>query len=690
MDAANNQEGLSFGTELKDGFKVTEAWIGNGVRWLEDIQGFYRERALLEKEYSTKLLQLTKKYFDKKAKKSISLSVGDSPQVTPGSLESASLVTWTDILTQTENIAMEKDRLANELTLQVADQLRGLQNRYEDFRKRHVAFAEALEEERDEAYSELKKSKQQYDAQCQIVENSRVKVGKSYDGSKSKATKQHELNIMDMNNAKNSYLISINVTNRLKDKYYFQDIPTLLDSMQDLNEARVRKLNHIWNQASSMEIMCIQRCREHLEASVTAIGRNDPALDSAMFMQHNVVPDWAPPPDFLYEPSPIWHDDEEMIVDEPSKVFLRNKIAKSRRGINELRAKVEQKQKDIESLYQSREQAISDPTKGNFDEIFSKLIITQRDATLTDTRRIMLEVEVETVELVVGDIVKGTKPHDFKPVSFKIPTTCMLCNDVMWGLSRHGHKCRSCGYTCHSKCEMKVPANCEGVNIKKKKKSKNGDAGAAIIDGGDSGDEVSSSFGGSTMTSHSVFDAVSHFGRRRAKSTATKSVSSASTAQQDPYAVPGLQNQQQEARAKFAYAPNGDGEIALSEGDDLLLLEPHDGTGWVFVRNGNQEGLVPFSYIEVVQDLGRTMSMSSSISGGGKKKGPAVAPKRGAKKINYVIALYDYAARSDAELTIHEGDKIRVTGSHTGEGWTEGELNGAVGSFPTDYAKPVE
>lgn len=76
-----------FGAELKDGFKPVNTWIANGVTWLDDIQQFYRERAAIEKEYSSKLNGLARKNFEKKAKRSSSLSVGDSPSMTPGSLE---------------------------------------------------------------------------------------------------------------------------------------------------------------------------------------------------------------------------------------------------------------------------------------------------------------------------------------------------------------------------------------------------------------------------------------------------------------------------------------------------------------------------------------------------------------------------------------------------------------------------
>ena len=52
---------------------------------------------------------------------------------------------------------------------------------------------------------------------------------------------------MEMNNVKNTYLIGINVTNKLKECYYHEYVPELLDSLQDLSETRVAKLNAYWS-----------------------------------------------------------------------------------------------------------------------------------------------------------------------------------------------------------------------------------------------------------------------------------------------------------------------------------------------------------------------------------------------------------------------------------------------------------
>ena len=191
-----------FGAELKDAFKPINAWVGAGIAWLDDIQQFYRERSTIEKEYSAKLNALAKKYFEKKAKRSSALSVGDTPTVTPGSLESASMTTWTLQLSTLESRAAEHDKFAAQLLSGLATPVQHLQNRYEDLRKQHAEYAGKLEKERDGAYADLRKTKGKYDGVCQDVEKGRKKIGDSYDHGKTKARGAFEGQQSDMRNAK--------------------------------------------------------------------------------------------------------------------------------------------------------------------------------------------------------------------------------------------------------------------------------------------------------------------------------------------------------------------------------------------------------------------------------------------------------------------------------------------------------
>lgn len=219
----------SFGAELLDGFKPVNAWVANGIAWLDDIQQFYRERSAIEKEYSQKLSALAKKYHDRKAKKSSSLSVGETPTVTPGSLESASMTTWTVQLTTLEGRAAEHDRFSNQIISTLAEPLKHLAAKYDDLRKSHAEYAAKLEKERDAGYADLKKSKAKYDSVCQDVESRRKKTESSFDHGKQKAQAAFQQQQSDMRNAKNTYLITINVTNKQKERYYHDYVPELLD-----------------------------------------------------------------------------------------------------------------------------------------------------------------------------------------------------------------------------------------------------------------------------------------------------------------------------------------------------------------------------------------------------------------------------------------------------------------------------
>ncbi|KAL3422606.1 actin polymerization protein [Phlyctema vagabunda] len=723
-----------FGLELKDAFKPVNAWVGNGIAWLDDIQQFYRERSVIEKEYSAKLNALAKKYFERKSKKSSSLSVGDTPAMTPGSLESASLTIWTTQLTTLESRAAEHDRFGGELITRLADPLKVLAGRYEELRKRHTEYAEKLEKERDTSYGELRKMKGKYDASCQELESKRKKAESAFDYSKSKAQNAYQQQTLEMHNVKNSYLISIRVTNKQKEKYYHEYTPDLLDSLQDLSESRTVKLNSIWSLAAELETGMLKRSTEFVDHLATEIPRNQPVLDSMMFVRHNAAP-WNEPPDKVFEPSPLWHDDDEMIIDDTAKVFLRNVLSKSKGQLGELRRQVDTKRREVESAKRVKEQIREGKDKRDEVEVVKAIFALQENLHQVDHQRLTAEVETSTITEAVGDVTLGAKSHNFKSQTFKIPTNCDLCGERIWGLSAKGFDCRDCGYTCHSKCEMKVPAECPGESTKEERKKLKAERQEAA---GSAGNRASVAGNGSvdalgisrTNTMNSLSSGYSASAQRsitgapktpteegvpERSSTIKASISGPTTLRKNrvvappPAAyvsdVPGASagangsSNEQKGKMLYAYDANGDEEVTVAEGKDVVILEPDDG-GWTKVKSGYKEGLVPTAYIELMSSpapaANRPSSIvsnsSSSVAGSsmaGKKQGPAVAPKRGAKKLKYVEALYEYTAQSDAEHSMAEGERFVLIKDDPGDGWAEVEKGGLIKSVPANYVQAV-
>ena len=463
-----------------------------------------------------------------------------------------------------------------------------------------MEYAAKLEKERDAAYTTLKRSKGQYDGACQEVESRRKKIESSFDSSKTKAQNAYQQQQAEMNNVKNSYLISINVMNKQKEKYYYEYVPELLDSMQGLSETRVNFTNTMWSLASKLENDAMLRSAEHMQFLTSEIPRNDPKLDSIMFIRHNVS-QWQEPPDMGFEPSPVWHDDSGMVVDETAKVFLKNILLKSKAQRNDLKREVEQKKNGVDKARQIRQNVREGKDKRDEVDVVKAIFALQEDLHESERKWIIADVESSTITSVVGDISIGAQNHNFKSQTFKIPTNCDLCGERIWGLSAKGFDCLDCGYTCHSKCQMKVPADCPGQQSKedkKKLKAERQAAAAAVAavpppstNGGPPPAgvaELSSLSRSNTMNSLSSGYATS----------AQRSVSGASNLGQDggatgrknrviappptsyvsevPGDMPNGGDSRLETRGRmmYPYQASDEGELTVDEGTEIVLVEP--------------------------------------------------------------------------------------------------------------------
>lgn len=525
---------------------------------------------------------------------------------------SASLTTWTTQLTTLESRADEHDRFGNDLVSQVAQPLQVLAARFEELRKRHSDYSDKIEKERDASYSELRKVKTKYDAVCQEVEGRRKKTETGF--GQAKALSAYQQQLVEMNNIKNTYIIAINVTNKQKERYYYEYVPELLDSLQDLTEFRTLRLNGIWALASELEATLLRQSMTFIDHQTQEIPRNLPQLDSMMYMRHNAA-DWIEPADKVFEPSPVWHDDDAMVVDDNAKIFLRNMLNKSKGQLGDLRREVDKKRRDVEAIKRIKQKVREGTEKKDEVSTVSQMFALQEELHQVERKRITAEVETSTITTAVGDVTLGARSHNFKSQTFKIPTNCDLCGERIWGLSAKGFDCRDCGYTCHSKCEMKVPAECPGEQNKeerKKLKQERQETANALLKpggGGSASDSVSdlpNLSRSNTMTSLSSGYATSaHRSISGARSptigdepappavelpTSPRGPSSGGTVRKSRILAPppaayinelpgsspggGPGAEPAKGRMLYSFEANGDGEVSVPEGRDIAILEP--------------------------------------------------------------------------------------------------------------------
>lgn len=480
------------------------------------------------------------------------------------------------------------------------------------------------------------------------------------------------------------------------------------------------------------------RSTQLLEHLSSEIPRNNPVLDSMMFVRHNAA-QWQDPPDFVFEPSPVWLDDDVMASDPMSKTFLMNILLKSKASLGELRRECDAKRKEVEGAKRVRQLIREGKDKRDEVEVVRAQFHHQELLHEAERKRVTAEVEVSTITSAVGDISVGARNHTFKNQTYKIPTSCDLCGDRLWGLNAKGMSCDLCGFTCHTKCELKVPADCPGELSKEQKKAVKAERQAAAQAQQASSPHTSN--GNADHTAPASLQRSDTIGSMNTLSSgyaasANRSVSGMTTRTSDDTSVsssaptakissgptrrvmapPPSQYiksngdaapQEQKGKMLYPYQATGPEEITVSEGEEFTLVEPDDGSGWIKVKPskfGSAAGIVPTSYAELsapappVKD-DRPVSVAASASTASltgsdtplpkKKQGPAVAPRRGAKRVKHVEAMYTYQASGPGETDMEEGERMVLVTPDQGDGWCEVESKAGKGVVPATWVKDV-
>lgn len=150
--------------------------------------------------------------------------------------------------------------------------------------------------------------------------------------------------------------------------------------------------------------------------------------------------------------------------------------------------------------------------------------------------------------------------------------------------------------------------------------------------------------------------------------------------------------------------------MTIVENEQLEVIGDGDGDGWLRARNyRGEEGYVPHNYLDVERDLSTAetsvnqalttqISFSSvdytveseelDVQSPDQVSVIAVPVQKSIEKPDkeYCIALYDYDASAEDELTFEENQIISIINKSphgVDDGWWEGELDGKFGNFPS-------
>ncbi|KZT64927.1 hypothetical protein DAEQUDRAFT_732022 [Daedalea quercina L-15889] len=641
----------TYGKELPDQVDRLVALSDVQLELLADVREMHKERVALEREYATKLQALARKAADKKSKKDAALVVGPEPTKAWGEdvLQRSTLHNaYAQLISSVMDTAQAHINLADSLTAEVIDALKVTERRQEEAKKKQEQYFAKLLSERDRVYSDRVKSKQKYDDECGEVESYRQKQGRADDRHAERAAKQFESQQIDMQNSKNVYLISIATSNKIKDKFYSEDLPSLEDQFQTLQTQLIERFVVIMTDAQMLQKGHLDTLRTHIDGVESRLASVNAQADQELFIEHNIRP-FTKPGDWAFEPAAVHYDTGGMAVEPAPKVVLQNRLTKCRSKLDELRPVITSKRKEMESFAKMMANNVGIDRAANGEEATDSYLEAQHQLTFYLSSEYMLLAEIDVISAALSGDEGEQKPHTFKSTSFSIPTQCVYCKSSIWGLSKQGKTCKACGISVHAKCELKVPADCPGSR------------GAMR------------STAGSTMSRSSTLSK---------SSTGSQSMTPSPSSFTPRDSV--LHESLPSAQVVYNFTPTSPFELAVTAGSSVQILEEDDGSGWVKVADEfGGKGLIPAAYVQV-------MEAASSAPGPPPVPVASTRPRGGGQ---FVRGVYAYQAQGPDELSVQDGGLIELTGGPNGgmnyaDGWWEGvDSTGRKGIFPSNYVE---
>ncbi|EGN98055.1 hypothetical protein SERLA73DRAFT_55208 [Serpula lacrymans var. lacrymans S7.3] len=362
--------GESYGQTLPDQVDRIANLFDAHLGLLVDVRELYRDRAAVEREYAAKLQVLARKATDKKNKIASLLVVGDSPTkvydeatLRQSTLDNA----YNEIISSVSNASQDHINLADAITAHITESLKTVERQNEEGKKK---------------------------------------------------VSQNELSHKPC-----VYLISTAVANKMKAKFYTEDLPGLED---DLQTRLVTKFVGILLQAQTIQIMHHDTLKDRFASVESALKAIDAGKDQDLFADHNIRP-FTVPNDLRFEPCSSHYDTVYMNVEPAPKIFLQNKLARSRNKLQELEPVLQAKRDEVEKYGNFAAGYSSNDDSVNNDEVLSNYLEAKQQLVFYSNSACILNTEIETISAALGDDEGGQSPHAFKSSSFSIPTTCGYC-----------------------------------------------------------------------------------------------------------------------------------------------------------------------------------------------------------------------------------------------------------------------
>ncbi|XP_078662198.1 uncharacterized protein LOC144906105 isoform X11 [Branchiostoma floridae x Branchiostoma belcheri] len=259
--------------------------------------------------------------------------------------------------------------------------------------------------------------------------------------------------------------------------------------------------------------------------------------------------------------------------------------------------------------------------------------------------------------------------HQFQEYTYKKPTFCDQCKELLRGIMKQGVRCKNCKMNVHHKCQDSVPSCTgqappspadlepgQGKGLRRQKSSSDIDYKARLAfgkDGPPSSTLSSVGEGGLDPVFHSL---------QVAKMISAANRKGISTSN------PASPKARRSGRAQSSPVKT---DNAAKPVDDKQKAQP---------QRGQSD---PGSGGDTSKSNGKVVSTGTAVMQPEEQKTKYPFPV-----LNLAVSLHDWPGRSEKDLTLRPGDRVQIT-DDTDTTWWKGKCSGKIGFFPANYVLKV-
>eukprot|EP00833_Pecoramyces_ruminatium_P011092 jgi/Orpsp1_1/1185124/evm.model.c7180000092424.1 len=597
-----------------------------------------KERASIEKEYIHKLENLQKKCVQKSEKRGLTLSIG-TVKAQNGDTTIPNISTFQQVydkfLTKFDDTVKERNEYVTKLNT-LSDNIKAKIAKKEELRKKHMDYYTKINTEVSNMSAETDKNESKFREACNNTDALKKKCDRSDVSNDDKKSKKNlDQSIIDMNNKKNAYILSIKVSNAYNDKLINVENHNILDNMQEFHESAVDYYKSICNEYLENENELCQNIEGFNEEVVEGNNQIDTPNDIQLYIKYNRPRDWRKPEVKTFASISLWDIKDNIYTNDANAItFLRNTLLKLQQNLSIHKDDIATKNKELDGISTMIQTYKATPSFGDSDDVLQKYIDTKKEIALLQLEELKCEVQINAITEAIGCDQMSIVPHNFKNKKIINKAICSLCGESLWGKCL---SCKECGYLCHTKCELNVPPNCTKVKLPKNKRGSVNSVNSLPVNSNERNVTSPTSAKNPFMDDDDDDDDCNN----------SNPFSSSSDIN-----LSGLQTMV----AIYDYTKQNADEINLRTGEEVTIIENDKGDGWVKVSCSSGTGLVPANYLEPVANNLPNYTTSSN------NHTSFLSNLKKAK------VIYDYQGQVDEELTVTQ-DEIVTFIENSEPGW---------------------